>query len=49
MKLLTEALLNRRRGFVLKHSGKPQRGNVPIVSMLCGLSIPRSRGSIAMA
>ena len=49
MELLTEALLNRRRGLVLIHSGKPQRKDAPIVSMLFDLSIPQSRGSIAMA
>ena len=49
MELLTEALLNRRRGLMLIHSGKPQRKDAPIVSMLFDLSIPQSRGSIAMA
>ena len=49
MELLTETLLNRRRGFILKHSGKPQREDGLIVSMLFGLSIPRSHGSIARA
>ena len=49
MELLTEALLNRRRGLVLIHFGKPQRKDAPIVSMLFDLSIPQSRGSIAMA
>ena len=49
MELLTEALLNRRRGLVLIHFGKPQRKDAPIVSMLFDLSIPLSRGSIARA
>ena len=49
MELLTETLLNRRRRFILKHSGKPQREDGLIVSMLFGLSIPRNRGSIARA
>ena len=49
MELMTETLLNRRRGLVLIHSGKPQRKDAPIVSMLFGLSIPLSHGSIAMA
>ena len=49
MELLTKALLNRRHGIMLMHSGKAQRKDAPIVSMLFGLSIPWSRGSIAMA
>ena len=49
MKLLTEALLKRHLTIFLIHSGKPQRNVAPIVSMLFDLSIPQSRGSIAMA
>ena len=49
MKLLTEALLKRHLTLLLIHSGKPQREDAPIVSMLFDLSIPLSRGSIARA